>query len=300
MNLWNSNYFEPMLLSEVSKPFDSEDYIYELKYDGMRCLIFVSSSYFRIMNRHFKDITYLFPELRDIQKNISHKVIFDGEIICVVGGKPSFSKLQERIHLKNKSKINYQSLTNPVVFMAFDIIYDDKNLVDKPLLERKKILEGYEDNNLFVKSFFLEKEGIKLFKNVKKLKLEGIVAKKKDSKYYINTRSDEWVKIKNFREEDFLIGGYLEGKSQYVISLLLGEYRKGKFYYVGNVVLSKKNKLYDEVIKCKRWKNPFVNYDKGGIYIKPILKIKVSYIERTGGNNLRQPFVSKEEKTNYF
>ena len=82
--------FSPMLLSEISKPFTSKDYLYELKYDGIRALLFVSTDSFKIMSRNKQDITFLFPELKEIQKLVSDKVIFDGEIVSFKDGKPSF------------------------------------------------------------------------------------------------------------------------------------------------------------------------------------------------------------------
>ena len=243
MSLWRAN-FKPMLLKEIDKPFNSKDYLYEIKYDGIRVLIYVSPKTFKIISRNLNDITYLFPELNILKDIVTKKVIFDGEIISTIDGLPSFSKLQERLHLKSIFKINKLSIEDPVTFIAFDCLYENKALINKPLIERKKYLDKYEDSDLFVKSFYIENDGIKLFNKIKKMKLEGIVAKKKQSKYYINTRSDEWIKIKNFKTEEFYIGGYEIKKSNYVISILLGEYKDNKFYYVGNISLSKNNKLY--------------------------------------------------------
>jgi len=293
MSLWNMK-FKPMLLAETSKPFNSKDYLYEIKFDGIRVIVYVSPSAIKIINRNLNDMTYLFPELVELKKKVTKKVIFDGEIVSEINGLPSFSKLQERLHLKDNSKIKYQAVNNPVTFIVFDILYENTDLTDKTLMDRKKILKSYEDDDLFVKSFYVEEKGIELFKQIKKLDLEGIVAKKKDGKYYINTRCDEWIKIKNFKCEEFYIGGYIENKSKYVISILVGEYVDNKFYYVGNVVLSKKNPMYEKIINSKIFSNPFVNYNENASFIKPILKIKVTYMERTKSNGLRQPFINNE------
>ena len=94
--------------------------------------------------------------------------------------------MQQRIHLKNKKTIEYLSTTNPVVFICFDILYEDYDLINLELLKRKKILEKYDDNDFFIKSTYTQKRGKKLYKIIKKMNMEGIVAKKADSKYLIN------------------------------------------------------------------------------------------------------------------
>lgn len=292
-NLWTAN-IKPMLLKEISKPFNSKDYIYELKYDGIRCLIYASFKEFKIISRNQIDLTKLYPELKIIQSMVKGKTIFDGEIICTEEGLPSFSKLQQRTHLKDIDKINHQSIINPVTFMCFDIIYQDKNLTNFDLMKRKAILDKYEDNNYFVKVKFINEMGIGLFKEIKKLHLEGIVAKLKNSKYITNIRSDNWIKIKNFKEETFYIGGYFYKEKSPVFSVVLGEYINSKLSFVGKVFIAKKNKLFKELIKTKKIKSKFVNFDDKNInYVRPLYKCKIKYIERTPNNNLRQPFYVK-------
>ena len=293
MSLWNK-VFSPMLLAETNKPFNSKDYLYEIKYDGVRVLVYVSPNDLKIINRNLNDMTYLFPEILELKRKVNKNVIFDGEVISEVNGKPSFSKLQERLHLKNKNKINKLSEDASVTFIAFDILYEDKDLINLPLIERKKYLNKYEDNNIFVKSFYIEEKGKELFKQIKRRDLEGIVAKNKNGKYYINTRCDEWIKIKNFKCEEFYIGGYEIKKSLYVISIALGEYIKDELMYVGFCSLSKKNPLYEKIINSKLTTNSFLNYNDKINFIKPEFKIKINYMERTKDNHLRQPFVKKD------
>jgi len=247
----------------------------------------------KIMSRNKIDITNLYPELQSIRKIVKRNTIFDGEIVAMSNGVPSFSKLQERMHLKSKTKINGQMIDNPVIFVCFDILYDDENVYDLPIEKRKKLLDRYKENDCFFKSKYILNDGIKMFEKVKKFNLEGIIAKRKNSVYEINTRSDSWLKIKNYQEEEFFIGGYVEIKGGYSISLILGEYRDKEFYYVGKVTLGKKRSLYKEIIKEKvTHKSPFLDYDLKDInYIKPKLSCKVKFIERTNSNHLRQPFI---------
>lgn len=288
MSLWKKE-FTPMLLKEVDEVFDDENYLYEVKYDGIRVLVFVSNDSVVIKSRYGMDITKLFPELSCLSKIVSGKVIFDGEIIILDDGRVSFSKLQKRFHLKNKKTIDFLSKTNPVVFMCFDVLYENRDLINLSLLERKEILNNYEDNEVFVKSTYVYGKGSKLFKAIKSLDMEGIVAKKIDSKYLINERSDNWIKIKNYKSDDFLILGYINKEN--VISLVLGELLKGRIVYVGKVSLGKKRSLANKIMNMKEAKALIDIKDKDVIYVKPNVKCEVKYLERTSNGLLRQPFI---------
>lgn len=288
MSLWKKE-FTPMLLKEVDEVFDDENYLYEVKYDGIRVLVFVSNDSVVIKSRYGMDITKLFPELSCLSKIVSGKVIFDGEIIILDDGRVSFSKLQKRFHLKNKKTIDFLSKTNPVVFMCFDVLYENRDLINLSLLERKEILNNYEDNEVFVKSTYVYGKGSKLFKAIKSLDMEGIVAKKIDSKYLINERSDNWIKIKNYKSDDFLILGYINKEN--VISLVLGELLKGRIVYVGKVSLGKKRSLANKIMNMKEVKALIDIKDKDVIYVKPNVKCEVKYLERTSNGLLRQPFI---------
>lgn len=282
---------KPMLLKEVEKPFQDSNYLYELKYDGIRALIYVSKEKIKIITRNGKNVTKIYPELKEIQKLVkNHEIILDGEIVAFQDNLPSFSALQQRSHLKNNQKIKDMMEEIPICFIAFDIIYQDKSLIDMPLIKRKKILEQYPDKDYFIKTKTYE-NGLQLFKKVKKLGLEGIVAKEKSSIYLPNTRVDFWLKIKNFKVEEFLVHGYIKLEEKY--SLLLGELKRNKLYYVGKVSVIAKHPLLKDILKAKKVKNQFINENIRATYIEPIYKIKVHYMERTKNNTLRQPFIRK-------
>jgi len=153
MSLWTNREWHPMLLKEVDEPFDSKEYIYEMKYDGIRALCFVNKKEITFLSRNGVDLTYLYPELENIKNNVTKNVIFDGEIIAFDDQeKPSFTKLQERSHSKDKNKIKINSKMNPVVFIVFDILYENKDLINIPLSKRKEILNKYKDTEYFVKA----------------------------------------------------------------------------------------------------------------------------------------------------
>lgn len=279
-----------MLLKEIDQPFNDKEYLYELKFDGYRVIIYASKNELIIKSRNNNDITYLFPELVNIKKLVgNNKVIFDGEIVVMNEGKPDFSKLQIRSHLKDRAKVELVRNEIPVVFVAFDILFMNKELINKPLLERKSILEKFGDNKLFVKSRIFDK-GIELFELVKKQGLEGIIAKKRNSLYVPNKRVDFWLKIKNFKEEYFFVHGYIFNKEKY--SLYLGEYIDDKFYFVGKV--STTDELLIKRLKNSRSvNNMFINCNDNVNYIKPNLKVLIKYLEKSNDNKLRQPILIK-------
>lgn len=282
----------PMLLKEVDKPFNDNNYIYELKYDGIRTLMYVSSNAFKLITRNGNDVARIYPELKTVQNVVGkHKVIFDGEIVAFKNGKPSFSELQHRNNLKNTNVIENKLVEIPVCFVVFDIIYLDKDLTNLELVERKKLLNDFSDTDIFIKTKIYD-DGLKLFSHIKKLGLEGIVAKQKTSKYICGKRVDNWLKIKNFKNQYFYVYGYKKLKDKY--ALYLGEFKNKKLFPIGKVSVMENNNVLKLVKKQKKINNPFIDLDENITYVDPINKILVHYLERTENNTLRQPFIKKK------
>lgn len=186
-----------MLLYET-QPFDDENYIYELKLDGIRCLAYIDSKSVVLQNKRHKDVTAIYPELSQMSKCVKRRVILDGELVVLnKDGKPDFYALQRRSLMTDSSKTGLAAKSNPVQFVAYDIIYyDGTDLTDKPLMELKEILTKVinEGNNLTI-SRYIEKNGIAFFELAKAQELEGIVAKRKDGLYHIGRRTRDWLKI---------------------------------------------------------------------------------------------------------
>lgn len=294
MKIWEDRPLNPMLLEEAENSFNNEDYLFEIKFDGIRAIIYANKKELKIYSRNNKDITHLYPELQRIKNIVTKNTIFDGEIVLFENNKPSFSKLLERNNVKNKEKIKGYQQNYPVIFMCFDILYENKDLTNLSLIKRKKVLEKYEDIDEFNKATYVQNEGIKLFQKIKKLNLEGIVAKKKDSLYEIGVRTNNWLKIKNIHEDNFVIIGYKINKNN--LSLYLGEYKDEKLTFVGKVSLAKKYKFSKKLMELKGIinTNKFDDIDKNVIYIKPDNIIRVRYLERGKNNHLRHPVVDKK------
>ena len=294
MDLFNNKEIKPMLLKEIKEPFDSNDYIFELKFDGIRALIYKDNDKITIITRNRKNITDKFPELHNIKKTSKEKCIFDGEIIVEKDGKPSFDAVKERINIKDEIRINKLSNSKPATFIVFDILYKNKDLTKLSLIKRKEILNKYRDTNVFIKSKHVENKGMYLFNFAKKNKLEGIVAKNKDSIYEIGERSSSWLKIKNMQEETFYVCGYLEKEN--VLSVLLGYKTNNKYYYASKVILGRNRHEYNIIKKEKTTKNYLEDFKEDFIFIKPKLQATIMYLEKTKNNHLRHPIFKEITK----
>ena len=281
--MFHNYQLKPMLLEEVNEPFNDKNFLYEIKFDGIRALIYVSKNSFKILSRNGTNLTNKYPELKKIQKLVgNHEIIFDGEIIAAEGALPSFSLLQKRNRVKRVSSDIMNDI--PVYFIVFDILYDNVDLTNLSLDKRKKILGQYPDNSVFIKSRIYS-DGLSLFKMVKKIGLEGIVAKKRKSIYLFGKRTSDWVKVKNIHVDNFIVHGYLEKTNTY--SLLLGEYKNNKLKYVGKVSVNKSHEVMNTLKKMKKINNQFVNFDEKATYIIPVKTVRIHYLERTKSDMLR-------------
>lgn len=290
MNLFQEKNIKPMLLEEQKEPFNSDKHYFEIKYDGIRALIYVSPKEFVIKSRNNKDITRKFPELKEIQKLVNFPTIFDGELAIFKNNIPDFSEILKRSHLTKEREILLQSKENPVIFICFDILYQQKELINKPLFFRKELLNKIPDTDVFIKSIYIETQGLSLFNKIKELHLEGIVAKEKDSLYVPNTRSLSWIKIKNLQTEVFYIGGYSEKESTPFFSAYLGEFQNKDFLFVGKVSIPKKEKIYEKLKKEHKKQSPFTNFHEENIhYCTPKIACFIEYLERSRKNHLRHP-----------
>lgn len=269
----------PMLL-ESCKPFDSEDYIFELKLDGIRCLLYSDGKSVVLRNRKNNDMTSSFPELSDICGRISGKVILDGELVCLKNGKPDFYALQARDRYR-------------ATFAVFDVIYrDGEILTGKPLEFRKELLDKITDENEFIAvSRFISGKGKELFAQVEKKGLEGIVAKKKGSLYHMGKRSRDWLKIKCTKEEVFFLCGYTLYPDKTPKDLILGSQSGGKMEYRGKVFLGlspQNRKRVGEFGKKYFSPHPPFPSEISAVWIVPEVKCRVEYLDQTE-SALRQP-----------
>jgi DNA ligase-1 len=193
-------FVKPMLFTEYDKPFDDENFIFEPLLDGHRLQLSFVGSKATLYTRHFNDVTRQYPELHNVPLREPADILLDGEVTYVnpFTGAIEYESLQERYRLKKEPSIREAKRTKPVQFFVFDILYyNGLDLRQKPLLERKRLLEYVlEDNAYFKKMLYVEKEGAAIFDLVKRSDLEGIACKRKDSTYS-EGRQKSWLKVMN-------------------------------------------------------------------------------------------------------
>ncbi len=294
-DLFETKNISPMLLNEVKEPFDDENYIYELKLDGIRCVAYIEPKSVTLQNKRYKDVTDIYPELSEIRKCVKKRVILDGELVVLTDGKPDFYALQRRSLMTDSFRKSLAAKKNPVQFVAYDVLYyNETDLTDKSLMERKEILSKAvtEGHNLSV-SRWIEKNGVAFFELAKKENLEGIVAKKMDGLYFIGKRTSEWIKIKVMQDEDLLVLGFQPDENGKVKDLILGYYDEtGELKCRGKVYLGvskAEQKIIAEFAKKNTVKRPWFNKYKNVVWLKPQLVGTAHFMHETESGGMRQP-----------
>lgn len=289
MDLFEEKNIKPMLISEMTDPFNDPDWIYELKLDGIRCIAYLDKET-ELRNKRNDRLLPKVPELTDLFKYVRDRCILDGELVILKNGVPDFFELQKRALTTNIFKLQLSSENFPACFVAYDILYlKDTQLTDLPLLDRKKLLSEtvMEDPKLAVSRYIPEK-GIELFSVAKSQQLEGVVAKKSNSRYYFEKRTKDWIKFKFFADQDFVVCGYIL-KEKGVTSIILGQYSKTELIYKGHVTFGVKYGVLKNLETMDH--SPFLITPPGNenaVWLKQELVCVVQYMPNEKGT-LRQP-----------
>ena len=273
----------------------NSDYIYEPKLDGTRAMLFKEENEIRFINRRGYIITRRYPELDPVNNLNCNSCILDGEIIVYNSdGLPDFHLLQLRDLLDSSRDIEIKSQIYPATYVVFDILHlDGMDLREKPLLDRKKILREVVRENDRLQIIPYWEDGKELWKMVKSLNIEGIMAKRKDSKYEAG-RSDKWLKIKYFKTTDAVIVGYTPGKGKRKDTfgaLLLGVYAREKLKFIGKVGTGFDEWTVRKILNLVKKGDVYVenppSYEV--IWVRPELVCEVQYLEITADGKLRTP-----------
>jgi bifunctional non-homologous end joining protein LigD len=290
-----------MLARTGTLPRDNGEWAYEIKWDGVRAIGYVDGGRLRLESRNGNDITPRYPELRALGPELgSRDAILDGEVVAFEGGRPSFQKLQGRMHLTSEHAVRRLSQSDPVVYMIFDVLW----------LEGHSLMElTYEERRARLSELALSGptwqtpanhvgNGAGLLEASRAQGLEGIIAKRLDCPYVPGRRSQGWLKVKNVRNADVVVGGWLpgkEGRSGRLGALVVGFYEDGELRYAGRVgsgfseaELTRVGKLLD---RLAREDSPFTGRQppKETRFIEPRLVCVVDYSEVTNAKTLRQP-----------
>ena len=288
----------PMLAESIPEPFDDEDWLFEIKWDGYRAIAFIENGKVRLVSRNQNNLTPRYPELHSMAKLVKAKnAILDGEVVALdAEGRASFSLMQQRTGFRPGGHRQTSNDDVQVIYYAFDLLYaDGYDWRRMPLEERKQQLKSVLISDGVLRySDHYEAQGKALFEMARQKKLEGILAKRRQS-CYEERRTREWLKIKIRHRLEAVIGGYTqpEGSRAHFGSIVLGLYdKKGGLIHVGQAGSGFDQKslaeMWKTLQKIESKKNPFsgpVEALRKVAWVKPELVAEIEYAEWTGGTN---------------
>jgi bifunctional non-homologous end joining protein LigD len=299
---WLQDAIEPMLAQPANHPPVSPDYVYEVKWDGIRALITLDEGQVRIRSRNGTNITRQFPELlRAEQAFRATAALFDGEIICPdADGKPNFRNVIHRMQQSSETGIQRAMEKYPALCFVFDCLYlDGRAIVTEPLMRRREWLEDAIKQHSAYRLSELVDEAEPLLAAVRQMGLEGIMAKLRNSAYTPGTRNGAWLKIKTRQTIECAIIGYTLGKGDRGTSfgaLHLASFRDGALRYVGKVGTGFDQRsiktVRAELQKLKTTKRPVKLKpppDARTVWCEPKLTCEVEFASTTEDGLLREP-----------
>jgi bifunctional non-homologous end joining protein LigD len=289
----------PALAALTEKPFSDPEWLFEIKWDGVRTLAALRGGEVQLWSRSDRDITREYPEFSSLANHVAARDAWlDGEIVVLDSeGRSDFQRLQLRFSVQKPSAKLMEDI--PVVYYLFDLLYiDGHDLRDVPLLERKNLLRQilHENPRIRFSDHVLEK-GQELFEVATARHLEGIVAKKMSSSY-LSGRTRSWLKIKLDQDLDAVVGGWTDprGARDYFGALLLGLYEGEKLEYIGSVgsgfAVEVQERLWPELQNLRVSQSPFSTEPatrEQAYWVKPELVARVRFGNWTEERRLRQP-----------
>ena len=302
-------FFEPMGAMIAETLPGGADWIFEIKWDGVRGLVFIDNGKMSICTRNNNRCEGQYPELLVAPHYLeAAQAILDGEIVILDDkGVSHFELIQPRIHIKDANAIAKMAQKNPAHLFVFDLLYlDGYDLRRVPLIERKRLLgKIVKPFPLLRVSDHFENAGEDLLEAARHSGLEGLLAKKTTS-VYESRRSQNWLKLKLTSEQEFVIAGFTPGEREHFGSLALGYYESGKLHYAGNVGTGFNTRSLKELWALLEpreiAKSPFVHADKipkGTRWVKPELVAEIKFANWTSDRKLRAPVYLglREDKT---
>jgi len=283
---------QPMLAEISKKLVQSKDFLYEVKWDGFRVLIAVDEGEVKIWSRNSNEMTEKFPELLDAESFRASGAIFDGEIVVLdEDGNPQIDLIQNRFHSSNKTKIERLSSSRPAVVFLFDcLLLDGRPVIDEPLVRRREWLADAirEGTNYRLSDAF--DDGKALLKAVSDHGLEGVVAKRRASKYLVGRRSNDWQKFKVLETGKGVIVGYTRGdgdRARTFGALQIAGFHNGKYRYLGKVgsgfsdtTLREIRGLLDKLHTDNRVIKEKVEDEARTVWVKPELVCQLNYLSQ--------------------
>lgn len=292
---------ESMNATTASLPADDAAWGYEIKWDGVRALAYISPGHLEMFSRTGRDITAVYPEITAITRAVGYQhLVLDGEIVAFDEGRPSFQRLQPRMNVTSESQIRRLRQETPVTFIIFDVLYaNGHSLLKLPYTDRRAVLDQLDLSGPYWQTpAHQEGDGDALLAATRMQGLEGIVAKRLRSTYQPGRRSRDWLKIKNTSRQEVVIGGWVPGegnRSGQVGALVVGVYHDKDLKYVGKVGTGF-NTATLEMLRAKLSQlevaeSPFAGRQpqKDTVFVRPELVCEVEFTEWTEAGTLRQP-----------
>jgi len=285
------DFIVPMLAKPVEKPFNGDDWLFEIKWDGYRAIAEADNGKVRLYSRNGLNLEYRFPSLAQTLKSFKNNFTLDGEIVV----------------LDSKNRPNFQSLQSydddsdgQLVYYVFDILsLNRKSTTGLSLIERKELLKkNLPENPSIFYCDHIDKEGIDFFNSAVENNIEGIIGKRALSLYHPGKRNGDWVKIKNVQAQEVIIAGFTKpnGGRKHFGSLILGLYKHKKLSYAGHVGTGFTDKTLRDVhdvlkpliTKTSPFAEPVPERAKA-TWVKPVLVANIKFTEITNSNQFRHP-----------
>jgi bifunctional non-homologous end joining protein LigD len=293
---------QPMKARLSTMPTEQHRWGFEVKWDGVRALTYVSRGRARVESRAGRDISSQFPEAQAAARALGRRqAILDGELVAFDdAGRPSFQTLQGRIHLASEVLVRERMREIPVTLILFDLLHlGGRNTRGLGYEERRGILEslGLDGPGLQTPRWH-RGEGSELLALSRERELEGVVAKRLGSVYEPGRRGGTWLKIKNVRSQEVVVGGWLPGKgrrSRTIGALLVGYYEDGELRFAGKVGTGWTDedleRLAERLKPLRREASPFSGRqpERGSIFVDPKLVAEVEFGEWTNAGTMRHP-----------
>lgn len=294
----------PMLARPGELPSDERGWSFEVKWDGVRAIAYLQPGRLRLESRNLREITDTYPEVRGLTRDLGMRdAVLDGEIVAFdVDGKPSFERLQRRMNVTASASVRKLAASTPVVYAIFDLLYlDGRSLLELPYVQRRATLEELDLSGPAwrVPAAHPSGTGARLLEATGAQGLEGLVAKRMQSKYEPGRRNGAWIKVKHTRRQELVIGGWLPGegrRAESIGALLMGRFVDGKLVYAGRVGTGFTEQTLTDLTRrlapLKRPSSPFApgpKLPREASYVEPSLVAEVEFREWTSEGVMRAP-----------
>ena len=283
------------MLAKSGTPFDSDQHLFEIKWDGLRATVYVDRGSYRVVSRRGHDMTERYPELGELSR-LPDGTVLDGELVALDhSGKPSFRAVLSRQQARSPLRIKHAAQSTPTTLIAFDLLYQGhESILAMPFHERRSRLVETIDSlsaSVVVVSDGVIGPGKRYFSEIVARDLEGLVAKRLNSPYLAGRRSDAWIKIRRRSSLLCAIVGYVP-KGDDFESLIIATDDDGELVCVGRVGGGFSESVRDEVnrlLKANEATEPLIACRHAGRWLRAGLFCSVNFLERTHTGDLREP-----------